>query len=74
VLFGHLHELRTWQREGLHFVNLPAAGYRLYLNPEASLGWLRARIDEDGMRLEFRGISPGEREHGTIRALAWRTG
>src|SRR5262249_41559370 len=70
VLFGHTHEFRVWQSDGLHFVNLPATSYPFA--PDASLGWLRAEITTTGMRIEFRGISGREPEHGSTRELEWR--
>jgi Icc protein len=71
VLFGHTHRFRVWQTDGLHFVNLPAVGF--WFNPEASLGWVWARIGQGGVRLELRGISSREQGHGATRDLAWRS-
>lgn len=71
VLFGHLHTFRVWQHEGLHFVNLPAAGFRS-LEPGSSLGWVQATLTENGMRLHVRGITPHEPHDGEIHDLPWR--
>jgi 3',5'-cyclic-AMP phosphodiesterase len=71
VIFGHTHVFRVWQKDGLHFVNLPATGYRFF-SPDVPLGWVRARVGGGGMRLEFRGVDPGERGHGMIHDLPWR--
>ena len=70
VLFGHTHEYRTWNRDGLHFVNLPATGYAF--RPDARLGWLLARVRRDGMEYEFRGIGGGASAGGGKRELEWR--
>jgi 3',5'-cyclic AMP phosphodiesterase CpdA len=72
VICGHTHRFRVWQSEGLHFVNLPATGFRI--NPAASLGWVLALIGEEGMEIEFRGLTGKERAHGSTRSLAWRDG
>jgi len=69
VLYGHLHVYHVWQKAGLHFVNLPAVGYRLY-DPLVALGWVRARLDERGGRLEFRGVRG--RHAPPAQTLRWR--
>ncbi|MCC6361563.1 MAG: metallophosphoesterase [Phycisphaerales bacterium] len=71
VLCGHTHFYRYWETEGLHFVNLPAVGYRLF-NPNASLGWISAVVAPDAVELEFRGVTGAEPEQGTRLRLAWR--
>lgn len=70
VLFGHTHAYRTWVEEGLHFVNLPATGYRF--KPDATLGWMLARWRDDGAELEFRAIDPTDPFHGQRVRLDWR--
>lgn len=72
VLFGHTHQFRVWQTDGLHFVNLPATGFRFF-DPAVSLGWVRARIRPDEMRLEFCGVSVHEPDHGVTHHLVWRS-
>jgi 3',5'-cyclic-AMP phosphodiesterase len=71
VMFGHTHQYRLWQTDGLHFLNLPAAGYRF--KPGSSLGWIRATTTISGIKLTFRGIDARQRDHGAVRELAWRT-
>lgn len=71
IIFGHTHRFRTYQREGVHFINQPAVGYRF--NPVASLGWLNARFLSGGLALEFRGVTPAEADHGRTDLLHWRT-
>ena len=71
VVFGHTHIFRTWQTEGLHFVNLPAVGFRL--KPGTSLGWMSGQFKTGGAQLAFHGVSKYDRDDGAIRNLAWRT-
>jgi 3',5'-cyclic AMP phosphodiesterase CpdA len=73
VIFGHTHEFRLWQDDGLHFVNLPACGYCLLLKPNVPLGWVWARVGQSGMRLEFCGVTLRDRGHGTTHDLPWRS-
>lgn len=71
VLFGHTHIFRTWETDGLHFVNLPALGFRL--QPGASLGWISANFEPGGARLTFRGIDRQQRDDGVMKELRWRS-
>lgn len=71
VFFGHTHEFRVWQSAGLHFVNLPATGFRF--KPGTALGWVSARFTSGGARLVLRGVTPRERDHGIVHRLAWRS-
>ncbi len=70
VLFGHTHIFRMWETDGLHFVNLPALGFRL--QPGTSLGWMSANFEPDGARLVFRGIDRKQKDDGTVKELRWR--
>lgn len=71
VVFGHTHLFRTWQTDGLHFVNLPAVGFRL--RPGTSLGWMSGRFKSGGAQLAFHGVSGRDRDDGAVRNLRWRT-
>ncbi len=71
VMFGHTHEYRLWQMDGLHFLNLPAVGYRF--RPGIALGWVLARTSINGMKLTLWSIDERHRDHGAVRELAWRS-
>ena len=72
LFFGHTHVFRVRQKEGLHFVNLPATGYRFF-KADVPLGWVRATLGPSRMRLELRGIDPRDGDHGTVLDLPWRS-
>jgi 3',5'-cyclic-AMP phosphodiesterase len=72
VLSGHTHVFRVQQKEGLHFVNLPATGYRFF-DSDVPLGWLRASFRGDGMRLALRGIGSSGQSNGSVLDLPWRS-
>ena len=71
VMFGHTHEFRLWQMDGLHFLNLPAVGYRF--KPNISLGWVMAKTTMDGAELTIRTIDNRQRMDRSVRELAWRS-
>lgn len=70
VMFGHTHEFRLWQMDGLHFLNLPAVGYRF--RPGIALGWILAKTSLNGMKITLRSIDERHRDHGAVRELSWR--
>ena len=71
ILFGHTHIFRAWETEGLHFVNLPALGFRL--RPDTSLGWMSANFEPDGAKLTFRGVNRRQKDDGVVKELHWRS-
>ncbi len=68
VIFGHTHRYRLWSQDGLHFLNLPAAGYRF--NPLNRLGWVLTRTNGSGMSIEVRDLTGSQMMDG--RTLEWR--
>lgn len=71
VLFGHTHRYRYWCESGLHFINLPATGFRF--DPMAVLGWMVAHWKTGGVRTEFRSIDGKPAPRDALRWLAWRS-
>lgn len=70
-VFGHTH---TWKAEktasGLHLVNLPPVAY--VFDKQYPSGWVKARFDDRGMRLELRSLNPAHPQHGQTLDLPWR--
>ncbi len=70
-IFGHTHVWRVTQDDsGIHLVNLPPVAY-VFEQGEPS-GWVNARIEDAGMRLELRCIDPLHKAHGQKVELRWR--
>lgn len=70
-LFGHTHVWRNWQDEsGIHCVNLPPVAY--VFNEGDPAGWVHARLERKGMRLELRCLNAEHPAHGRKLELAWR--
>jgi 3',5'-cyclic AMP phosphodiesterase CpdA len=72
-IYGHTHR---WQREqterGLHVINLPPVAYP-FEAPRPS-GWVDARLEAEGIRLELRCVDPGHQLQGEVVELKWRAG
>jgi predicted phosphodiesterase len=70
VVFGHLHVWRHYQKDGVHFVNLPTTAY--VFDPKEPAGWVDARVHERGMTMKLNAITPKHPKDGDTFELAWR--
>ena len=72
-IYGHTH---AWKVEadpsGIHWINLPAVSYS-FAEGEPN-GWVLARLEEDGIRLELRCVDRSQKAHGQVVNLKWRGG
>lgn len=71
VIFGHTHDWKTAEHEGIHLVNLPPVAY--VFRAGRPNGWVDARLEENGMALELRSLDPRHKQHGEAVQLTWRT-
>jgi 3',5'-cyclic AMP phosphodiesterase CpdA len=70
VVFGHTHVHRRWTVDGLHFINLPAVGYRF--NPLKPLGWVQARIRPGSLDLQLHPVKADAAVKSDVAHLSWR--
>lgn len=70
VLFGHTHVWRNYEREALHFINLPATAY--VFNPKQPSGWVDATTTTNTMKLELRALTPDHPLDKQVLNLKWR--
>jgi 3',5'-cyclic AMP phosphodiesterase CpdA len=70
VVFGHTHEFRVASSDGVHFINLPAVGYRF--KPDEPLGWVQSRFRTGGASFELHCIHGNNPNCGRRHELAWR--
>jgi 3',5'-cyclic-AMP phosphodiesterase len=70
IFYGHSHLYRLDTVQGLHLVNLPAAGYNF--RDSAPVGWIQATFTSEGAQLILQAIGGDTSEHGKTRSLAWR--
>jgi 3',5'-cyclic AMP phosphodiesterase CpdA len=70
--FGHSHRWSTTRDEsGLHLINLPTTAY--IFDPVQPIGWVLARLEPRGLRLELRCVDPARREHGQTVDISYRS-
>ncbi|MFL6446315.1 MAG: metallophosphoesterase family protein [Bryobacteraceae bacterium] len=70
LFFGHTHEYRREQQDGLHLVNLPAVGYNF--SDPYPVGWVDATFSPRIVTLKLHAIAGERREDGKVAELSWR--
>lgn len=71
-VFGHSHRWSVTQdASGLHLVNLPTTAY--IFEPTQPVGWVSARLQRQGAKLQLRCIDQARSDHGQTVDLSWRT-
>lgn len=69
--FGHSHRWSvTEDKSGLHLVNLPATSYPF--DKDQPTGWVMARLEREGLRLELSATNRAHPAHGEVKVLRWR--
>ena len=69
-IFGHTHEWRRWELDGIHFINLPTTAY--IFDPDEPRGWVNIRLEKRGMSLMLESLDKTHPKHGKKLALNWR--
>jgi 3',5'-cyclic-AMP phosphodiesterase len=67
VLFGHTHVWKHYEREGIHFINLPTTAY--VFKPEQPIGWVDAHVTSGNLRLQLHAITPNHPQHLQVLEL-----
>jgi hypothetical protein len=69
-IYGHTHVWGYVEREGIHFINLPATAW-LFLGHQPA-GWVKANLRERGAVFELVALRKEHPSHGEKLELAWR--
>ncbi len=70
VVYGHSHQWSLEEREGIHFVNLPALGYNF--NESQPVGWVEAAFTQSGAELTVHAVGGNLSLNGKSFPLKWR--
>ena len=70
VLYGHSHEYRYSEFEGIHLVNLPAVGYNF--SDTEPVGWVEARLTAKGGDFTLHVVGGNKEKDGSVKKIAWR--
>ena len=71
ILYGHSHEYRYSEFEGIHLINLPATGYNF--SDTEPVGWIEARLTAKGGDFTLHVVAGNKAKDRSVRKLAWRT-
>lgn len=70
IFYGHSHQYKYDELEGIHLVNQPAVGYNFA--DDQPVGWLDARFTRSGAELTLHAIGGNTSDHGKTTSLQWR--
>jgi 3',5'-cyclic AMP phosphodiesterase CpdA len=71
LIYGHTHAWGLQTNEsGIHLINLPPVAY-VFRDGDPS-GWVHARLEDRGLRVELRCLDTQHPAHGRVAELEWR--
>ncbi len=70
IFYGHSHQFRIGEREGVRLVNLPACGYNF--NDAEPVGWMEASFHRHGVALTLRAFAGNRENDGTTYQVEWK--
>ena len=70
VLYGHSHQYKYGEREGIHLINLPAVGYNF--SDDEPVGWIDAKLTEQGGDFTLRTFGGNQTNDSQTTHLDWR--
>ena len=70
VVYGHSHEFRLAECEGIHMINLPATGFTM--SAGEPVGWVDARLTDKGGEFTLHALGGNRRLDGYRARLPWR--
>jgi len=71
ILYGHSHEYRYSQFQGIHLINLPATGYNF--SDAEPVGWVKARLTAKGGDFTLHVVAGNKAKDRSLKKLVWRT-
>jgi 3',5'-cyclic AMP phosphodiesterase CpdA len=71
IVYGHSHEYKTSELEGIHLINVPATAYTF--NDKEPAGWIEARLTPDGGEFVLHAIAGNTQIDGRTEGLRWRS-
>jgi hypothetical protein len=71
IVYGHSHEYKFSEFEGIHLINIPAVGYNF--NDSEPVGWVEAVLTAKDGRFKLHAIAGNTDNDQTVTKLTWRT-
>jgi 3',5'-cyclic AMP phosphodiesterase CpdA len=71
IVYGHSHEYKSAELEGIHLINLPATAYAF--TDKEPVGWIEARLTAEGGEFILHTVGGNTQRDGRIEGLRWRS-
>jgi hypothetical protein len=71
IVYGHSHEYKFSEFEGIHLINLPAVGYNF--SDAEPVGWVEANLTAKGGDFTLHAIAGSMNKDRSVTKLTWRT-
>jgi Icc protein len=71
IVYGHSHEYKFSELEGIHLINLPAVGYNF--NDAEPVGWVEANLTTKGGNFKLHAIAGNTSNDQAVTKLTWRS-
>lgn len=70
IVYGHSHRYGYEMWQGVHLINLPAAGYNF--SDDQPVGWVEAAVTKEGGAFTLRSFGGNQERNGKTVVLPWR--
>ena len=70
IIYGHSHNYKIAESEGIHLINIPAVAYTFSRNEP--VGWMDAKLSAQGGDFTLHSIGGNQQNDGTVSKLLWR--
>lgn len=71
IVYGHSHEYRSSELEGIHLINLPATAYNF--SDDQPLGWIEAKLTAEGGDFTLHAVAGNTQLDGRVEGFRWRS-
>ncbi|MCC6164832.1 MAG: metallophosphoesterase [Acidobacteria bacterium] len=69
ILYGHSHEYKVTERDGIQLINIPAVGYNF--SDKEPIGWLESTWTTEGVDLTLHAIGGNQAADGQTTNVHW---
>ncbi|MBP7050731.1 MAG: metallophosphoesterase [Phycisphaerae bacterium] len=70
IVYGHSHEYRSSERDGIQLINLPSTAYNFGDNEP--LGWIEAKLTAQGGEFTLHAVAGNTQPDGRVEGFTWR--
>jgi len=71
IVYGHSHEYRSSELDGIHLINLPSTAYNF--RDDQPLGWIGAKLTAEGGEFTLHAVAGNTQLDGRVEGFSWRS-